>query len=215
MRVLGIDPGYAIVGWGVVDYAGNRFAPVDFGAVCTDAGVPFERRLDEVYTGIKEVIERTKPEVLAIEKLFYQHNQTTVIGVAEARGVILLAAAQAGLPIYEYTPMQVKQAVTGYGKAVKKQVQEMTRVLLHLPAVPKPDDTADALAMAITFCHTNGNQLNRYTRRASGRFNCYDSCIREGFPLYNLSVSLRSTAPLVGEPLAKRKSYPLCQGLPY
>ena len=85
MRVLGIDPGYAIVGWGVVDYAGNRFAPVDFGAVCTDAGVPFERRLDEVYAGIKEVIERTRPEVLAIEKLFYQHNQTTVIGVAEAR----------------------------------------------------------------------------------------------------------------------------------
>ena len=168
MRVLGIDPGYAIVGWGVVEYAGNRFAPVDFSAVCTDAGVPFERRLDEVYTGIKEVIERTKPEVLAIEKLFYQHNQTTVIGVAEARGVILLAAAQAGLPIYEYTPMQVKQAVTGYGKAVKKQVQEMTRVLLHLPAVPKPDDIADALAMAITFCHTNGNQLNRYTRRVAG-----------------------------------------------
>ena len=145
MRVLGIDPGYAIVGWGVLDYAGNRFAPVDFGAVCTDAGVPFERRLDEVYAGIKEVIERTQPEVLAIEKLFYQHNQTTVIGVAEARGVILLAAAQAGLPIYEYTPMQV-----------------------NLPAVPKPDDTADALAMAITFCHTNGNQLNRFVRRGVG-----------------------------------------------
>ena len=145
MRVLGIDPGYAIVGWGVVDYVGNRFAPVDFGAVCTDAGVPFERRLDEVYTGVKEVIARTQPEVLAIEKLFYQHNQTTVIGVAEARG-----------------------AVTGYGKAVKKQVQEMTRMLLSLPAVPKPDDTADALAMAITFCHTNGNQLNRFTRRVAG-----------------------------------------------
>ena len=159
MRVLGIDPGYAIVGWGVVDYAGNRFAPVDFGAVCTDAGVPFEQRLDEVYAGIREVIERTQPEVLAIEKLFYQHNQTTVI---------LLAAAQAGLPIYEYTPMQVKQAVTGYGKAVKKQVQEMTRILLHLPAIPKPDDTADALAMAITFCHTNGNQLNRFRRQGVG-----------------------------------------------
>ena len=125
MRVLGIDPGYAIVGWGVVDYAGNRFAPVDFGAVCTDAGVPFERRLDEVYAGIREVIERTRP-------------------------------------------MQVKQAVTGYGKAVKKQVQEMTRVLLHLPAIPKPDDTADALAMAITFCHTNGSQLNRFVRRVPG-----------------------------------------------
>ena len=92
----------------------------------------------------------------------------TVIGVAEARGVILLAAAQAGLPIYEYTPMQVKQAVTGYGKAVKKQVQEMTRILLHLPAIPKPDDTADALAMAITFCHTNGSQLNRFVRRVPG-----------------------------------------------
>ena len=151
MRVLGIDPGYAIVGWGVVDYAGNRFAPVDYGAVCTDAGVPFERRLDEVYAGIKEVIERTQPEVLAIEKLFYQHNQTTVIGVAEARGVILLAAAQAGLPIYEYTPMQVKQAVAGYGLADKKQVMDMTKRLLKLKAVPKPDDAADALAIAI--CH--------------------------------------------------------------
>jgi len=110
MRVLGIDPGYAIVGWGVLDYAGNRFAPVDFGAVCTDAGVPFEQRLDEVYTGIREVIERTQPEVLAIEKLFYQHNQTTVIGVAEARGVILLAAAQAGIPIYQHTPKEGKTA---------------------------------------------------------------------------------------------------------
>lgn len=168
MRVLGIDPGYAIVGWGVVDYAGNRFAPVDFGAVCTDAGVDFEKRLAQVYAGITEVIRRTQPQALAIEKLFYQHNQTTVIGVAEARGVILLAAAQAGLPIYEYTPMQVKLAVTGYGKAVKKQVQEMTRVLLHLSAIPKPDDTADALAMAITFCHTSANQLTRYAPRSAG-----------------------------------------------
>ena len=96
MRVLGIDPGYAIVGWGVVDYVGNRFAPVDFGAVTTGAGLPFEQRLSEVYDGVCEVIHRTRPEVLAIEKLFYQHNQTTVIGVAEARGVLLRAAAQAG-----------------------------------------------------------------------------------------------------------------------
>ena len=117
MRVLGIDPGYAIVGWGVVEYMGNRFAPVDFGAVTTDAGRPFEARLRDVYDGVCDVIHRTQPEVLAIEKLFYQHNQTTVIGVAEARGVILLAASQAGLPVYEYTPMQVKQAVTGYEKA--------------------------------------------------------------------------------------------------
>ena len=168
MRVLGIDPGYAIVGWGVVEYAGNRFAPIAYGAVCTDKDTPFEQRLIEIYDGIKDICTRYQPEALSIEKLYYQHNQTTVIGVAEARGVILLAAAQAGIPIYEYTPMQVKQAVTGYGKAVKKQVQEMTRILLHLSAVPKPDDTADALAMAITFCHTNGNQLNRFARRGVG-----------------------------------------------
>ena len=168
MRVLGIDPGYAIVGWGVLDYAGNRFSPVDFGAVTTEAGVPFEVRLRQVYEGVTNVIETYHPEALAIEQLFYQHNQTTVIGVAEARGVILLAAANAGLPISEYTPMQVKLAVTGYGKAVKKQVQEMTRVLLRLDSVPKPDDTADALAMAITWCHTSHNQLQNYQRRSIG-----------------------------------------------
>ena len=153
MRVLGIDPGYAIVGWGVVDYAGNRFAPVDFGAVCTDAGVPFERRLDEVYAVVKDVIERTQPEVLAIEKLFYQHNQTTVIGVAEARGVILLAAAQAGLPIYEYTPMQVKQAVTGSGRAEKPQIQAMMVRIFSLPENPQAD-AADAMACALTAAQT-------------------------------------------------------------
>ena len=168
MRVLGIDPGYAIVGWGVVDYAGNRFAPVDFGAVTTEAGVPFELRLQQVYEGVAGVIEKYRPEALAIEQLFYQHNQTTVIGVAEARGVILLAASQANLPIYEFTPMQVKLAVTGYGKAVKKQVQEMTRILLKLEKIPKPDDTADALAMAVTYCHTSHNQLQNYQRRTNG-----------------------------------------------
>ena len=159
VRVLGIDPGYAIVGWGVVEYMGNRFAPVDFGAVTTDAGRPFEERLAAVYDGVCEVIHRTHPEALAIEKLFYQHNQTTVIGVAEARGVILLAAAQCGVPVFEYTPMQVKQAVTGYGKAVKKQIQEMTRILLHLDAIPKPDDTADALALAIAHCHCSRSRI--------------------------------------------------------
>ncbi len=168
MRVLGIDPGYAIVGWGVLDYAGNRFSPVDFGAVTTEAGVPFEVRLRQVYEGVTNVIETYHPEALAIEQLFYQHNQTTVIGVAEARGVILLAAANAGLPISEYTPMQVKLAVTGYGKAVKKQVQEMTRILLKLEKIPKPDDTADALAMAVTYCHTSHNQLQNYQRRSVG-----------------------------------------------
>lgn len=168
MRVLGIDPGYAIVGWGVLDYAGNRFSPVDYGAVTTAAGAPFEQRLRDVYDGVSDVIRRYQPEALAIEQLFYQHNQTTVIGVAEARGVILLAAAQAGLTICEYTPMQVKISVTGYGKAVKKQVQEMTRILLHLESIPKPDDTADALAMAITCCHASHSQLRTLYQKANG-----------------------------------------------
>lgn len=153
MRILGIDPGYAIVGYGVVDRDGASFRPVEYGAVTTDAGTLFEERLRIVYDGIGEVIDRTQPDAISLEQLFYYSNQTTVIYVAEARGVILLAARQRQVPVYEYTPMQVKQAVTGYGKAVKKQVQEMTRILLKLSAIPKPDDTADALAMAI--CHGN------------------------------------------------------------
>ncbi len=160
MRILGLDPGYAIVGWGIVDAAGPRLAPVAYGAVITDKDTPFERRLVEIYDGVADICRRYKPGALSIEKLYYQHNQTTVIGVAEARGVILLAAAQCSVPVYEYTPMQVKQAVTGYGKAVKKQIQEMTRALLRLDAVPKPDDTADALAMAITHAHASTSRLN-------------------------------------------------------
>ncbi len=153
MRILGIDPGYAIVGYGVVDREGMAFRPVEYGAVTTQAGTLFEERLRVVFDGICEIIDRTRPDAISIEQLFYYSNQTTVIYVAEARGVILLAARLRQVPVYEYTPMQVKQAVTGYGKAVKKQVQEMTRILLKLPAIPKPDDTADALAMAI--CHGN------------------------------------------------------------
>ena len=162
MRVLGIDPGYAIVGWGVVEYIGNRFAPIGYGAVITEKDTPFEQRLVEIYEGVLDICKRYRPEALSIEKLYYQHNQTTVIGVAEARGVILLAAAQAGLPIYEYTPMQVKQAVTGYGKAVKKQIQEMTRMMLHLESIPKPDDTADALAIAVCHAHTGSSRLSPF-----------------------------------------------------
>lgn len=159
MRVLGIDPGYAIVGWGVVDYARNRFTTVAYGAVTTAAGEPFEQRLDKVYEGVLQIMQTYKPDALSIEQLFFQNNKTTAIAVAEARGVILLAAAKCGIPIYEYTPMQVKQAVSGYGKAVKKQVQEMTRILLKLESIPKPDDTADALAMAITHCHCGRNRM--------------------------------------------------------
>ena len=159
MRVLGIDPGYAIVGWGVVEYVGNRFAPVGYGAVLTEKDTPFEQRLAEIYDSVLDICRRYQPEALSIEKLYYQHNQTTVIGVAEARGVILLAAGQCGVPIYEYTPMQVKQAITGYGKAVNKQIQEMTRLMLHLDASPKPDDTADALGMARAHCHCSRSRL--------------------------------------------------------
>ena len=143
----------------MIFYSFDRFAPVGYGAVLTDKDTPFEQRLAEIYTGVQDILRRYQPEALSLEKLFYQHNQTTVIGVAEARGVILLAAAQAGVPVFEYTPMQVKQAVTGYGKAVKKQIQEMTRMLLKLPEIPKPDDTADALAMAVTHCHCSRSRL--------------------------------------------------------
>ena len=166
MRVLGIDPGYAIVGWGVVEYAGNRFVPIAYGAVCTDKDTPFEQRLIEIYDGIKDICTRYQPEALSIEKLYYQHNQTTVIGVAEARGVILLAAAQCGVPIYEYTPMQVKQAVVGYGNASKHQVQDMTKRLLHLQAMPKPDDAADAIAIALCHARSATSLLARAEKQA-------------------------------------------------
>lgn len=155
MLILGIDPGYAIVGYGLIRYNAPRYAPVEFGAVVTRPEMPFEARLETIYDKITDIIERRRPDALSIERLYYANNAKTVIGVAEARGVILLAARKAGIPIYEYTPLQVKQAVTGYGQAVKGQVQEMTRRLLCLPERPKPDDTADALAMAI--CHAQNS----------------------------------------------------------
>ena len=168
MRILGIDPGIAIVGYGVVDYEGNKFKTVDYSAITTKAHTNLDSRLCIVYDGICGIIDRYKPDAVSVEELFFNTNVKTAITVAHARGVIVLAAAKKGVPTFEYTPLQVKSSVVGYGQAVKKQVQEMTRILLHLPAVPKPDDTADALAMAITFCHTNGNQLNRFARRGVG-----------------------------------------------
>ena len=151
MRILGIDPGYAIVGYGVVEGGGGAYRPVEYGAITTQAGEDFPARLREIYEGMVELLALHRPQAAAVEKLYFTNNKTTGIGVAEARGVILLALSQAGVPLYEYTPMQVKQAVTGYGRALKPQVQEMTRRLLKLKAVPKPDDTADALALAL--CH--------------------------------------------------------------
>ncbi len=151
MRILGIDPGYAIVGYGVLDYDGYRFTPVTFGAITTKAGTGFPERLKTIFDDMNTVLSVYKPAAVSVERLYFTNNLKTGIDVAQARGVILLAAENFGVPIFEYTPLQVKQSVVGYGKAEKAQVMEMTKKILGLPAVPKPDDTADALAIAI--CH--------------------------------------------------------------
>ena len=152
--ILGIDPGYAIVGYGVIEYRNNHFRVLDFGAITTQAHTDFNDRLLHIYSGITNLVEIYKPEAMAIEKLFFNTNQKTVIDVAQARGVTILPAVKAGIPIYEYTPLQVKNTVTGFGRAEKKQVQEMIRRTLNLKEVPKPDDTADALGLAITHGRT-------------------------------------------------------------
>ncbi|HBN38546.1 MAG TPA: crossover junction endodeoxyribonuclease RuvC [Ruminococcaceae bacterium] len=157
MVVLGIDPGYAIVGWGVISFNGVSYAPLGFGAVTTNAGTDFNRRLEHIYDELDLIIKQAKPDAMAIEKLYFQNNQKTAINVAQARGVITLSAQNYGVDIFEYTPLQVKQSVVGYGRAEKKQVQEMTRVMLGLEKIPKPDDTADALAMAICHGHCSGS----------------------------------------------------------
>lgn len=165
MRILGIDPGYAIVGWGVVDYINNKFTTVDYGAVLTEAGTPFEQRLEIIFDDVSAIIERYKPQAMSIEKLFFNTNAKTAIDVSQARGVTLLAAVKSGIEIFEYTPLQVKQSVVGYGRAEKKQVQEMTRLILNLPNIPKPDDTADSLALAICHGHTGTSTLSRLYRK--------------------------------------------------
>lgn len=159
MVVFGIDPGYAIVGWGAISYKANTYKPLGFGAVETQAHTDFNHRLELIYDEIYSVLQRCRPDALSIEKLYFTTNKTTAIKVAQARGVILLAAQKLNIPIFEYTPLQVKTAVTGYGKAKKPQVMEMTRRLLDLPEVPKPDDTADALAIAICHAQAAGSDL--------------------------------------------------------
>ncbi len=151
MRVLGIDPGTGILGFGVIDVHGQKIKLVEAGVIKTPAHTPHDERLEEIFDGLQEIIAATKPDKFSIEKLFFSRNVTTAMTVAEARGVAILAARKAGLPIAEYTPMQIKQTLTGYGKADKKQVQEMVRIQLGLTEVPKPDDCADALAAAITY----------------------------------------------------------------
>ena len=151
MRILGIDPGIATIGFGLVEAERGQARMVTYGAVTTPAGLPLSRRLYQIDRDMEELIGRLRPDVMAIEELFFNTNLTTGIAVAHGRGVILCAAERCGVPLYEYTPGQVKLAVTGYGKADKRQVMDMTKRLLHLRAVPRPDDAADALALAL--CH--------------------------------------------------------------
>ena len=151
MRILGIDPGVAIVGFGVVDSEGGTQRMVQYGAINTPANTPLATRLVQIEQDLMELLDQFKPDEVAIEELFFSKNITTGIAVAHARGVILATVEKAGIPLYEYTPMQVKQAVVGYGLAEKNQVMDMTKRLLKLRSIPKPDDAADALAIAI--CH--------------------------------------------------------------
>lgn len=150
MRILGIDPGYAIVGYGILDFERGNFKVVGFGAITTPAGMDFSQRLKTIYTDMEQIIDTYKPDEMGIEKLFFNTNEKTAIDVAQARGVTLLPAIMRNIPVYEYTPLQVKCSIVGYGRAEKKQVQEMTRTMLHLKQIIKPDDTADAVAIAIT-----------------------------------------------------------------
>lgn len=161
MVILGIDPGYAIVGWGVIEYEHSRFRVLGYGAITTNADTPFPQRLESIYNDMCYVFNKYNPSVMSMEKLFYNSNQKTVIDVAQARGVITLCAQMHNKEIFEYTPLQVKQSVTGYGRAEKKQVMEMTRSILSLEGVPKPDDTADALALAICHAHCNASSLGK------------------------------------------------------
>ena len=151
MRILGIDPGYGITGFGVIEANRGNSQLLRCGAITTPPGMEFPARLEIIYEDMRQLLEATKPDAVAIEELFFGQNVTTGIGVAQSRGVILLAIRQADVPIFQYKPMQVKQAVVGYGNATKHQVQDMTRRLLRLEKMPKPDDAADAIAIAL--CH--------------------------------------------------------------
>lgn len=159
MRIIGIDPGYAIMGWGILDLKGNKFSVVDYGSITTDAGVYAAKRLQHIYAELGAIIAKYEPEEAAIEELFFNNNAKTVILVGEARGIAVLACANAGLEISEYTPLQIKQALVGYGRADKKQVQAMVKAILNLKEVPRPDDTADAVAAAICHGHSRGRRI--------------------------------------------------------
>ena len=155
MRIMGIDPGTGILGFGVIDVVKGKSSLITAGVIKTPAHTPLDERLEEIYDGVMEIIAETGPSVMSIEKLFFARNVTTAISVAHARGVVMLAAQKSRLPIFEYTPLQIKQTLTGYGRAEKKQIQEMVRIHLGLKEPPRPDDCADALAAAITHSMMN------------------------------------------------------------
>ena len=159
MRILGIDPGYAILGYGICDMKGNHFTAVDYGSVTTDASMDMPDRLKHLYNSLMEIIAKYEPEEASIEELFFNSNAKTAIKVGQARGVAVLACVNSGVKISEYTPLQIKQALVGYGRADKKQVQAMVKAILNLDEVPKPDDTADALAAAV--CHGHSAKSKR------------------------------------------------------
>ena len=161
LRILGIDPGYGITGFGLIEHSRGQSQLLQCGAITTPAGMDFPARLEIIYRDMVDLLDYCKPDAMAIEELFFGHNVTTAIGVAQSRGVILLAAQQAGVPIYSYKPMQVKQAVVGYGNATKHQVMEMTKRLLGLEKSPKPDDAADAVAIALCHGRSSTSLLSR------------------------------------------------------
>lgn len=163
MRILGVDPGIATTGFGVVEYDGKRSILVDYGSIRTSPSRCGAARLGVIYSELLQIIARNGPGEVAVEKLFFNRNTTSAMQVGEARGVVILAASHAGLPVYEYTPLQVKQAVVGYGRAEKLQIQQMVRILLSLAAVPSPDDAADALALAL--CHGQSRKLKAVLER--------------------------------------------------
>ena len=162
MRILGIDPGYATIGYGIIEYDNFRFKTIAYGAITTTPDKSFSDRICDIYSDMITLIDMYKPNCLSIEKLYFNTNTTTAIDVAQARGVILLAARKNDIDIFEYTPLQVKQSITGYGRAEKHQVMEMVKNLLKLNSVPKPDDTADALALAICHGHASSSVYNKY-----------------------------------------------------
>lgn len=164
MKALGIDPGTAITGYGILEGESDSIRVVDYGCIRTSSKEPSSTRLKKIYSDIKKIISKYKPEYIVVERLFFGANTKTAMAVGQARGVIILAATQAGLEIAEYTPLEVKMALTGYGRADKNQIQQMVKRLLKLKAIPKPDDAADALAVAL--CHVNSEGFNSKIRKA-------------------------------------------------